>query len=503
LLVGPTPVFLVAALTASVVLYVWGSLAQIPHWHDEASYLLQAGLFARGHWSAPPPPAPEFFQQLYVLFSPVLASKYPPGHALLLTPGVLLGLPGLVPVVLSALTGALVFVLGRRLAGPVAGLLGWIIWLGTLENLQFRASYLSEVTTSALWVIGWYALLRWHRDRRHAWLVLLAATVGWQAITRPLTAVAFAVPALVVVIATVARERRWRELVLPVVVGSAILAIVPVWSYETTGDWRTTPLTLYTNRYTPWDKPGFGAATDSPPPMRAPDITAMDEIFRSHHAAHTVAGLPHALFARTKSIGASMWGSWRMVLLPFAALGLVGLSAVELTGLATAVCLVLAYLAYAHPPIWTLYYLELHPALALLTALGMVRAGRQIPERWQPGAAALAAIPLVILTVVRADEMRRQIVGMFWEQHAFQQLLDMVPDSRTIVFVRYRPNHVAHKSLIRNEPFLADADHWIVYDRGAENARLLRLAPDRAPYLYDEATSTITKLPMTSPAAAP
>lgn len=79
LLVGPTPVFLVGALTASVILYVWGSLAQIPHWHDEASYLLQAGIFARGHWSAPPPALPEFFQQLYVLFSPVLASKYPPG----------------------------------------------------------------------------------------------------------------------------------------------------------------------------------------------------------------------------------------------------------------------------------------------------------------------------------------------------------------------------------------------------------------------------------------
>lgn len=406
------------------------------------------------------------------------------------------------PVLLSALTGALIFVLGRRLAGPMAGIFGWLIWLGTLENLQFRASYLSEVTTGALWVVGWYALLRWYRDRAPAWLVLVAATVGWQAITRPLTAVAFALPVLAVVLATVARERRWRELAFPVLVGSAILAIVPIWSYETTGDWRTTPLMLYTNRYTPWDRPGFGAETDTPPPERAPDIHAMDEIFRSHHAAHTVAGLPKALAERSLQIGKNIWGSWHVVLLPFAALGLVGLTAVELTGLATAAMLVLAYLAYAHPPIWTLYYLEMEPALTLLTALGMVRAGRWIPERWRPGAAALAALPLVIVIVYRAGLMERDIQKMFWQQHAFQQLLDIVPDDRTIVFVRYTPNHVAHRSLIRNEPFLADARHWIVYDRGAENAELMRLAPDRAPYLFDEATNTITKLPPAPPAAA-
>jgi hypothetical protein len=400
-------------------------------------------------------------------------------------------------VLLSALTGGLLFALGRRLGGPMLGVFGWVIWLGTLDNLHFRASYLSEVTTSALWVIGWYALLRWYEEKRQAWLVLAAAAVAWQAITRPLTAVAFAVPVLVVAIVIVARRGRWRELALPVAVGCAILAIIPVWSQETTGNWRVTPLMLYTNTYTPWDKPGFGADTLTPPPVRAADIIETDRIFLSQHQAHTVAGLPRALVQRVDTIQQNMWGKWRIVLLPFAALGLVGLGAVEVTGLAAAVLLVLVYLSYAHPPVWSLYYLELQPALALLTARGVVRAGQWVPDRWRNGAFGVTAATLAVLIAVRAEWMHRSMQAVYWQQNALEQLLDIVPDPRTIVFVRYAPNHNAHASLIRNQPFLADAPHWIVYDRGADNIRLMRLAPDRVPYLFDEATATVRRLPPT------
>jgi hypothetical protein len=500
LLVGPTPVFLVAALTASVVLYIWGSLNQVGYWHDEASYLLQAGIFARGRWTAPAPPMPEFFQQLYVLVSPVFASKYPPGHALLLAPGVLVGMPGLVPVLLSAVTGALVFAVGRRLGGPMLGIFGWLIWLGTDDNLHFRSSYLSEVTTSALWVLGWWALLRWREEKRQRWLVLVAAAVAWQAITRPLTAVAYAVPVLVAV--TVARRREWRELALPIGVGCAILAIIPLWSRQTTGNWRLTPFPLYTDAYTPWDRPGFGADTSKPAPQRAPDLMEIDRAFRSEHQAHALAGLPRALFDRADAIREDMWGKWRVVLVPFALLGLLGLGAVELTALAAAVLLVVAYLAYAHPPYWTLYYLELEPALALLTARGVVRGGRWVTARWRHAALGLAAVALAAMIPIRAAWVHRTLHAVLRRQIAFRQMLEALPDPRTIVFVRYAPNHNPHDSLIRNAPFLADAPGWIVYDRGTDDARLTRLAPDRAPYLFDEASGTIQRLPLDGSAGA-
>ena len=103
------------ALTSIVTLWAWASLRRTPVLHDESAYLLQAQLFASGRWAGAGPPLPEFFEQLYVLVEPVLASKYPPGNSLLLAPGALIGLPGLPVVAMSGLSGALLFALATLL----------------------------------------------------------------------------------------------------------------------------------------------------------------------------------------------------------------------------------------------------------------------------------------------------------------------------------------------------------------------------------------------------
>jgi hypothetical protein len=69
-----------------------------------------------------------------------------------------------------------------------------------------------------------------------------------------------------------------------------------------------------------------------------------------------------------------------------------------------------------------------------------------------------------------------------------------IPDQRAILFVHYAPSHYVHESLVANDPDLADARLWIVYDRGAEDAKLAALAPDRATYLFDEQTRVLTRL---------
>src|SRR5436309_10434222 len=78
---GPAAAF---AATVIVVWLVWGDLRRTPVTFEESSYVLQAEIFARFRWSLPTPPMPEFFEQPHVLVTPVLASKFPPGHALLL-----------------------------------------------------------------------------------------------------------------------------------------------------------------------------------------------------------------------------------------------------------------------------------------------------------------------------------------------------------------------------------------------------------------------------------
>src|SRR6266566_2947042 len=119
----------VAFATMLVIWYVWGSLHQVPIVHDEASYLLQAETFARGRWTMPSPPLPAFFEQFHVFVTPTFASKYPPGHGMLLVPGIWLGIPGLIPLVLNGLAAALLFVLVRRVTNGWIALLTFVLWL--------------------------------------------------------------------------------------------------------------------------------------------------------------------------------------------------------------------------------------------------------------------------------------------------------------------------------------------------------------------------------------
>src|SRR5437660_10984229 len=110
--------FVTGVLSVAIVWFVWDAVVPIPQVHDENSYLLQADIFARGRWTVPSPPMPDFFEQPHVQVVPAVASKYPPGHALLLSIGLLAHFPPLVPVLLTAITAALVFALATRLANP-------------------------------------------------------------------------------------------------------------------------------------------------------------------------------------------------------------------------------------------------------------------------------------------------------------------------------------------------------------------------------------------------
>src|ERR1051325_11250957 len=146
--------WVVAAATTFAVWYGWGHVQPTPRVHDEASYLFQAQTFARFRWSNPAPPIADFFQQFHVLVDPTFSSKYPPGLALLMVPGIWLGLPALVPVLLTATVGAFLFIVGRRVANAWVALLAWAIWLTTPRNLEWAAGYFSELATNALWMVG-------------------------------------------------------------------------------------------------------------------------------------------------------------------------------------------------------------------------------------------------------------------------------------------------------------------------------------------------------------
>jgi hypothetical protein len=490
-------------ISAVIAWWVWGSLNQIPVYHDETAYLLQAKLFASGRWAAPGPPLPEFFEQYHVLVTPVFAAKYWPGHALLMVPGVWLGLAGLVPVLLSGLTGALCFALARRVAGPWVAAGAWFFWTTAPRDVFFRASYFSEVTTGALWLVGWWALLDWYETGRRGALLTVAACVGWSAITRPLTALAFAIPVAIVVLRRTATRRDWRNLGLAAALGSVILGLIPLWNVGTTGDWRLTPYALYARQYFNFGMPGsFGldtTAATAPERSLPPDMQRFDAEQRDMVRSHTVAALPYDLVQRLRQTGDDMWHGWRVVFLPCAVVGLFVLSGAGIYAVASAGLLIGVHLVFAHPPFWSLYYYELQPVLAFLTALGGAVAAVWVAKwvdtarlRW---AAAVfvcgAACVLAVRDLVALDRAlaRRREYG-----RGFSTLVQRIPERKAIVFVRYAPDHYIHRSLIANEPDWERAHAWIAYDRGPDNARLVAVAPDRTPYIFDEATGTLSRL---------
>ncbi len=488
----PAMPWLVGLLAIGIAVFTWGGFDPVSVFHDEAAYLLQAALFAHGRVVGGAPPIPAFFEQFHVLLSPGVAPKYPPGFALTMVPGVWLGMPALMPIVLTGLTAGFGFALMRRVAGGPCALLAILIWAGAPGNLRFRAAYFSELLTSLLWILAWWALLHWRARHRLGWLVALAMLVGFAAITRPLTALVLAVPLAVVILPETLR--RLPSLAAALAAGTAVVFLLPLQNRLVTGSWRSGAYAAYTAAYLPFDRIGFGL--DSTPPTRElpADMRALSGFFSRLHREHTRAHLPSTMYQRASAILTDAGGPTVVGAVILGGMGLAAAPPTVLFAAVTTALLFAAHLPYAHSADWTLYYLEGFPVLALLMSLGIARIGTLLSRARAPaitdgpGDALVigASIVFALLLPTRILAAREAHRGLSAAQAYFRELVRELPGP-SIVFVRYGPKHVMHFSLIQNPADYGSAHVWVVYDRGAENTRLLVMAPGRRPYLYDEA----------------
>jgi hypothetical protein len=484
----------------SAAWWTWGEIRPIGGLHDELAYLLQAHLFRDFRWTAPGPPMPEFFAQAHVLNDPLVASKYPPGHSLLLSIGDHFGMPVLVVIALAVLRGALTYALARRLTnGAIA--LGTGVLLMHGQSLYFAASYFSETTTGALLLLGWYGLLRWREEGARGWIALVAFSLGWCAITRPFSAVLFAVPIAYVVLRHVMQSRKWRDLAVALAVGSAVVAIIPLWAVRTTGDWRLWPATVYTRDFMPYDRPHFGYDATPPRKTPPPDVAYVNASLDSVQKVHTVAALPSIARDRWTSLAAQSW--WAPV--PEGALALIGLFVAPpatLVGVATTAIVFLGYLAHPTWSTWTVYYMEIAPVLAFLTMCGfalLLRVLAREPERAQRWAEAPRSALALAVALVFCIPMLRVELRFNRYQHLtnasypgkFRLAVSRLP-AHSLLFVRHAKFHEPDWSLVINDPDFASARTWIAYDRGdSANMALLRRVPDRSAFLFDESRRMI------------
>lgn len=497
---GAAP-WVVGVLSAVGWLWVWGTLTSAPVMHDEVAYLLQAELFAKFRWTGVGPPLPEFFRQLYVLVDPVLASKYPPGNSLLLSLGAIFGVPGLPVIVINGVSASLIFVLARRFGGSVVALLTWVLWISSFPILYFHATYMSEGVTSLAWLATWWGIVRWRDGAGRNWLVLAAVATAWCVITRPLTGLALTAVALIVVARRCRANHTWRNLLPAAAAGALVLAVLPLWNWRTTGNALSSPLSTYTQSFVPFDKPGFGARPNEKPSAKLPrDQWITSASFYQEHERHTFRALPAIAWQRLTMIDRDMSYEWRAGLRVFALIGLFALSIEGWVALIAFATQFFLYLSYAHPPGWTIYYIECMPVIAFITALGISSLLRAVTAR-QPHSnsrIAIGVLPLcggaAVACVITARQVRSQIESDHRYYSAFTAMVERVPDKPAVVFVRYADKHPDGISLVRNVADLRESPVWIVYDRGAQNERLVAVAPDRAAYLFDENDWTLRRL---------
>lgn len=189
------PVLMAALLFAAMASVATWSLDRTPHIPDETAYVFQAKIFAGNRLWVPPPPMPEFFTHPHILVSPGRwSSKYPPMWSVLLSLGTRLDLTWMVDPVLGALTGILMFLLARGLAGRGAGILALLFALTSPFFVLMGACLMSHMA-AALFVTGFVLFaLRGKESQRSRDFFLSGSCLGATVLTRPYEAALVLLP---------------------------------------------------------------------------------------------------------------------------------------------------------------------------------------------------------------------------------------------------------------------------------------------------------------------
>ena len=276
----PRASLVLACAVAGLVPLVWSvwSLDGVPVTNDGLAYRFQADVFAAGEAVYPlvsddAAYGPAFTgRQLLPIGDTALASKYPPGHSLLLSLGTLFGHARALPILLQGLMPLIVFGIARRLGARRPD---WAAWMYALSPtpLALGGLWLSHGTSIPFAAAGiWFGLGALDPERSARRVALDALGCGFClavcGAARPGTALAIAIPLVALLALRPARLVRLGPL--------AVLAATPVvgaflWiDQRTTGDPLLPAYVEYARTISPDD--GWGLTNLA----TAPDALALN-----------------------------------------------------------------------------------------------------------------------------------------------------------------------------------------------------------------------------------
>ncbi len=467
----------------------------VPYLHDEFSYLIQAHQLAQGRLWMPAHPLGEFFDSFQLLVRPVYASIYFPGTALMHVPGIWLHLP---PWVSSlAIAGVVVGLLHRITAELLDPLAAWLAALLLICCPMFRALSLMTMSQLPLLLCGLLAIfawMRWRKSERIFWVVVVGASLGLAAITRPVDAICFGMP---IFIALMVRKHRVKNIGVAVLSALPFLGVQLIANHGITGRWLETPFRFYADRDYPGTSFGFHPYDASLRP--ASDLLQKQKLYTE---------ITRPLIERHQPQFAGQLAYFRSRLT---------LSQVAATPFPLLAILLLPALRKVRPDRWIvlavlplfvglyLFYVYFLPHYVITAApaiiLGILIGGEQISTAF-PAAKSGLVLFIVILAVLSLPQFDAGMSDEMFDAPLMRSVdskFAALPRTPAVVLFRYSSTRNVDEEPVYNADVAWPDDAVIIraHDLGDRNGRIFRYYPDRRFYLFDEADNSLRELGVT------
>ena len=462
--------------------------------HDEQSYLLQMRMLAEGRLWMPAHELADFFETFHVTVEPVYASVYFPGTAMMYVWGLLLGWPPwLLPALISAACVGLLYAIVTDVADGLAGLLASLLLVSLTWFRTWSILLMGQIPAMFLGLLMVWAWLRWRESRASAgegdasarraswrelaWVVMIGACAGWMAITRPVDALAYAIPVGVAMLIDLYQRRSpalgWIAC-LSLLVGAAapFLAVQLHFNKGVTGSYTRTPFEQYINRFQPQTSFGFH---DFDPNIRAdtnlPQKQALYELFvvpraRSHTPAKLLETWTKKYFRFTLDVTTP---ARPIVILVF--IGLLGVSGMRQWVLVSTAGLFIAL--YALYTFYLEHYiLVIAPAMILLAVLSMRALERGWPA-WRGAISCALTGAIIFSCLAMLPEFHPRVRDETFPAAMLRVLREHIPyareleNRRAVILVRWLPGKTFSRNYHQEPVYNTEAawpdDNRIIY----------------------------------------
>jgi hypothetical protein len=429
-----------------------------PKFHDEFSYLIQMRMLARGHLWMPAIPRPDFFDTFYVFVTPVYASMYFPGAAIMYVPALLLHLPYYIaPLAASGACAALLYLIFTDILDGASALLAVLILLSMGMFRMMSIMLMAQTPTLLLGLTMTCALLQWRHAHKARWLIILGAAAGWAAITRPADALCFAIVAASV-IAMDLRRTSWHICAKTAawIFAAALpfLAIQLTLNRNVTGQWLTTPFA----RYTDLNYPGAIGFHQGNAPLHVSNVPEKQlfyelyakGVIEQHQLKNLIAIELSGEWAAVST--AAMPDAFFWLILPMSILALWDRRFWALWGMLPLYLVVLA--GYSFSAVLPHYVVVVMPAMILLCLLPIRFLTDTFPAR-AGMIRTMIGLGIIALTLAAMPQLNRIIHDQYFETPELEQIdrtLSQQVPSPAVVMFHYNRDTLINGKKITDDP---------------------------------------------------